>query len=196
VCPVPQTVIEIGPKLIKICPNLIATCAGTQARCGGERAGVEIGTRHAIWRGIVAKRTAVIDPVSDRTVWIVEDEPAATLLATDLCEAAGVSSASFRDPLSFLTALRSGPPPDAVILDWRLEREVSAGLFLTMRHHHPRLPVVCWTGSAAGELPAVIRNDPWTVVVEKGSDASTFEDALSWALDPSNEPLSGGSASG
>jgi FixJ family two-component response regulator len=144
----------------------------------------------------VTERATAIGPAWDRTVWIVEDEPAAALLAAELCEASGVSSTMFRDPLSFLAALRSAPGPAAVILDWRLEREVSAGLFLATRHRYPSMPVIYWTGSVAGALPAVIRNDPWAVVVEKGTSTSSFEDALDWALDASPEPTVGGQAAG
>lgn len=145
----------------------------------------------------MTERATAVGPGLDHAVWIVEDEPAAALLAADLCKASGASSSTFRDPLSFLAALRSAPGPAAVILDWRLEREVSAGLFLATRHRYPSLPVIYWTGSVAGELPAVIRNDPWAVVVEKGTSTSSFEDALDWALDASPEPtLEGGQAAG
>ena len=36
--------------------------------------------------------------------------------------------------------------PVAVILDWRLEHELSAALFLATRHRYPRMPVIYWTG--------------------------------------------------
>ena len=43
----------------------------------------------------------------------------------------------FRAPLPFLAALREWSPPTAVVLDWRLEHELSAALFLATRHRYP-----------------------------------------------------------
>ena len=116
-------------------------------------------------------------------VWIVEDEPDAAALAVELCEAAGAEPSVFPAPTRFLDALRSGPAPAAVVLDWRLERELSAALFLATRHQYPDLPVVYWTGSAAGLLPDMIREDDQAVIVDKAAGAVAFEQALAWALE-------------
>jgi FixJ family two-component response regulator len=115
-------------------------------------------------------------------VWIVEDEPAAATLAADLCEASGARPSLFPAALPYLDALRAGMEPDVVVLDWRLERELSSGLFLATRHRFPRLPVIYWTGSVAAALPAMIRDDPATRVVDKAGGVAAFEDALGWAL--------------
>ncbi len=123
-----------------------------------------------------------VDSTWDHHVWIVEDEPAAAALAADLCEQGGVASAVFRAPLPYLAALRDRPAPDAVILDWRLEHELSAALFLATRHRHPEMPVVYWTGSSAESLPAMIRADARTRIVDKASGTTAFEAALGWAL--------------
>ncbi len=72
-------------------------------------------------------------------------------------------------------------PPRAVVLDWRLEREVGAAAFMAIRHRFPLLPVVCWTASPDG-LPTMIRHDPLTRVVGKGAGLAAFETALAWAL--------------
>jgi len=121
----------------------------------------------------------------ERTVWIVEDEPAAATLAAELCEASGASASIFRRPSSFLSALRTAGPPTAVVLDWRLEHELSAALFLATRHRHPSLPVIYWTGSTLGALPAMISEDRWVVIVDKAAGTRPFEDALGWALETS-----------
>ncbi len=115
-------------------------------------------------------------------VWIVEDEPAAATLAADLCLANGAIASLFRLPLPFLTALRSVAPPTAVILDWRLENELSSALFLATRHRYPRMPVIYWTGTAKSLLPSMIRDDRLTVIVDKAAGATSFEEALAWAL--------------
>lgn len=117
-----------------------------------------------------------------RQVWIVEDEPAAALLAAELCETSGGVPSLFRRPLPFLTALRNVPPPTTVVLDWRLEHELSAALFLATRHRYPRMPVIYWTGSAASNLPSMISEDPWTRIVDKAAGTTAFEEALAWAM--------------
>jgi DNA-binding NtrC family response regulator len=120
-------------------------------------------------------------------VWIVEDEPAAASLAVELCESNGANASVFRAPLPYLAALRGTDAPSAVILDWRLEHELSAALFLATRHRHPELPIVYWTGSVATSLPAMIREDPRTRVVDKADGTLAFERALAWALDDEAE---------
>ncbi len=126
---------------------------------------------------------AAVDPVWERHVWIVEDEPAAATLAAELCEQGGAAPTVFRAPLPYLAALRGPATPAAVILDWRLEHELSAALFLATRHRHPDLPVVFWTGSPPESLPAMIRADANARIVDKASGTSAFESALSWALE-------------
>lgn len=121
-------------------------------------------------------------PGPERRIWIVEDEPAAAALAAEMCESSGAIPTVFASPLPFLTALRMSRPPVAVVLDWRLEREVSAALFLAVRHRAPELPVVYWTGNATGALPAMILSDGHARVVDKASGAVAFEEALAWAL--------------
>lgn len=118
--------------------------------------------------------------------WVVEDEPAAAALAVELCQTAGVEATVFRAPLPFLAALRSATLPDLVVLDWRLERELSAALFLATRHRDPALPVVYWTGTTDA-LPGMIRDDAHTRVVDKAAGSRAFEAAVSWALD--REPV-------
>jgi DNA-binding NtrC family response regulator len=118
-----------------------------------------------------------------RPIWIVEDEPAAAKLAADLCAARGAQASVFPAPLPYLTALRTVEAPIAVILDWRLENELSAALYLATRHRYPDLPVIYWTGSVSSNLPEMVRGDGKTIVVDKADGSVPFEQALSWALD-------------
>ena len=116
-------------------------------------------------------------------IWIVEDETPAAQLAVELCESGEVDAHVFRSALPFLRASRERRPPAAVVLDWQLERGLSAGLFLATRHRFPRVPVIYWTASGAAALPSMIRDDPLTRVVDKTAGAAAFEGALAWALD-------------
>ena len=122
-----------------------------------------------------------------RRVWIVEDEPAAASLAAELCASCGASPSVYRAPLPFLNALRTEERPDAVVLDWRLEHELSAALFLATRHRYPDVPVVYWTGSPGDALPVMIREDVRTVVVDKAAGTQAFESALSAALEGASD---------
>jgi len=115
-------------------------------------------------------------------VWIVEDEPAAASLAAELCEGCGAVVSVFEGPLPYLAALRTDAAPVAVVLDWRLERQLSAAVYMTTRHHYPSLPVIYWTGSPASALPAMIRDDARTTVIDKAGGSASFERALAWAL--------------
>jgi DNA-binding NtrC family response regulator len=126
---------------------------------------------------------AFMEPEAARTIWIVEDEPAAAELAVELCRGAGVETTVFSAPLPFLAALRSNTPPSAVILDWRLERELSAALFLATRHRFPAMPVVYWTGIPPDLLPSMIHADAITRVVDKAAGAAAFESAVRWAVE-------------
>ena len=118
-----------------------------------------------------------------RAVWVVEDEPSAAELAADLCDAGGAQATLFRSALPFLRAFREVAPPAAIVLDWRLEHELSAALFMATRHRFPELPVIYWTGSEASSLPAMIREDPCTVIIDKAGGTGAFDEALRWALD-------------
>jgi DNA-binding NtrC family response regulator len=129
----------------------------------------------------VAERVAIAAS-EGRPVWIVEDEPAAASLAVELCAASGAAPTVFHRPLPFLEALRIDPAPSVVILDWRLENELSAALFLATRHRYERLPVVFWTGSARASLPGMIRDDAYARIVDKAAGTEAFEAALAWAL--------------
>jgi DNA-binding NtrC family response regulator len=124
-------------------------------------------------------------------VWIVEDEPASATLGTDLCEGWGAEVSVFRAPLPFLSALRERSQPMAVVLDWRLEHELSAALFLAIRHRYPRLPVIYWTGHAPGTLPSMITDDAYTMVVDKAMGTEPFERALDWSTRAANEQPAG-----
>jgi CheY-like chemotaxis protein len=139
-----------------------------------------LGTRRA--RSTAVSERAPVDPAWERQVWIVEDEPAAAALAAEMCEQIGATPVVFRAPLPYLAALRTDAPPGAVILDWRLEHELSAALFLATRHRHPQLPVVYWTGSSAESLPGMIHADSRARIVDKASGTAAFEEALAWAL--------------
>jgi len=134
------------------------------------------------------EQLGAVDGGFQRRAWIVDDEPAAATLAADLCEAGGAAPSVFRHPLAFLTAMRSSPPPAVVILDWRLENELSAALFMATRHRYPRLPIIYWTGSRTDALPSMIQDDRYTIVVDKAAGSSPLQDALSWALDDVGAP--------
>lgn len=115
-------------------------------------------------------------------VVIVEDDPAVAQLAADLCVAAGAEPQVFRSTLPVLRALPSGTRPAVAVLDWRLEHELSAALFMALRHRYPALPIVYWTASSPAALPSMIREDPLTRSVEKSGGSAAFEAALEWAL--------------
>jgi DNA-binding NtrC family response regulator len=125
---------------------------------------------------------AITQTGAARQVWIVEDEPSAAALAAELCRGSGVEPTLFSTPVPFLAALDGGDQPLAVILDWRLERELSAALFLATRHRFPAMRVVYWTGIPSDLLPAMIRADASTRVVDKAAGAVAFEAAVQWAV--------------
>lgn len=149
------------------------------------RAAPWIGTGRARRVG-VTERTGGQPGVRPR-VWIVDDEPAAATLAAELCEAGGADPVVYRAPLPYLSALRDEATPAAVILDWRLEHELSAALYMATRHRHPEMPVIYWTGSRRGSLPAMIRDDGRTRVVDKADGTEAFDGALAWALGGARE---------
>jgi hypothetical protein len=131
------------------------------------------------------------EPGAQPTIWIVEDEPPAAELAAELCAAGGAAPSLFRSALPFLRAFRESPPPRAIVLDWRLEHELSAALFMATRHRFPRMPVIYWTGSPSATLPAMVRDDPWTRIVDKAGGAGAFEAAVRWAIQPSDHHARG-----
>ena len=148
------------------------------------------GTRRARrWR---VEDTVLTGATTAPSVWIVEDEPAAAALAADLCIGHDAQPSVFRDALPFLAALRSGAEPTVVVLDWRLEHELSAALFLATRHRYPVLRVVYWTGSPQTSLPGMIRDDEHTRIVDKAAGTRAFEDAIEWALAGVRQPAADG----
>ena len=139
-----------------------------------------VGTRRA--RPAAVSHGAEHAAGARRHVWIVEDEPASAALAVELCAGRGAETSVFRAPLPFLAALRDRLPPTVIVLDWRLEHELSAALFMATRHRYPAIPVIYWTGHPASALPSMIRDDARTSVVDKAGGAQAFERALDWAI--------------
>jgi CheY-like chemotaxis protein len=124
-------------------------------------------------------------------VGVVEDDPTVAALAGELCRGLGADAALFASPAAFLRAFHS-EAPRAVILDWRLEREVGAAAFMAIRHRFPVAPVVCWTASPPDDLPAMVHSDPMARFVSKAAGLAAFEAALTWALsagETRTEPL-------
>ena len=115
-------------------------------------------------------------------VWVVDDEPAAATLACEMCDSAGLQPRAFRDAVSYLGALRGPTAPGAVILDWRLEHELSAALFMATRQRYPTLPIIFWTGSELGSLPRMVHHDPNVRVLAKSGGSTEFDAALAWAF--------------
>ncbi len=131
--------------------------------------------------------SSVLEPRAQPAIWIVEDEPPAAELAAELCIARGAAPRVFRSALPLLRAFRDRTPPRAVVLDWRLEHELSAALFMATRHRFPRMPVIYWTGSPSVTLPAMVREDPWTRIIDKAGGAAAFEAAVRWAMASSDD---------
>jgi DNA-binding NtrC family response regulator len=127
---------------------------------------------------LIAERPGV---AAQPLVGVVEDDPSVAALAAELCRGMGANAVLFASPTPFLRAFSDGAPR-AVVLDWRLEREVSSAAFLAIRHRYPQLPVVCWTASPRESLPVMIHHDPMTRIVDKASGMTAFEHALWWAL--------------
>jgi CheY-like chemotaxis protein len=125
--------------------------------------------------------THLSDVAERPTIGVVEDDPTVAALASDLCRDLGATAALFASPTPFLRAFDDGAPR-AVVLDWRLEREVSAAAFMAIRHRFPQVPVVCWTAAPADTLPTMIHADPMTRMVDKAAGMAAFEAALLWAL--------------
>ncbi len=115
-------------------------------------------------------------------VWVVDDEPAAADLACELCELAGLQAIAFGTAVSYLSALRGTSSPVMVILDWRLENELSAAVFMATRQRYATLPILFWTGSERGSLPLMVHHDPHVRVLAKAGGSAEFSTALAWAL--------------
>lgn len=139
----------------------------------------------------MVEERGMIDGAQPRRAWIVEDDPAAASLAADLCEANGAVASVFRLPLEFLSAMRAAPAPAVLILDWRLDNELSAALFMATRHQHPHLPIIFWTGSGTDALPSMIHDNGHTRVVDKAGGNLPFEEALAWAFADEPSPMLG-----
>lgn len=129
------------------------------------------------------------DGASRRPIWIVEDEPAVADLAADLCKASGADASVFHAASPYLDALRQTDAPVAVVLDWRLKNDLSAAIYLATRYRYPHIPVIFWTGSATARLPAMVRGDEMTVVIDKAQGAAPLERALAWALGDASIPV-------
>jgi hypothetical protein len=66
-----------------------------------------LGTRRAPARAVELR---MLEGAGARSlVWIVEDEPAASSLAVELCDSRGLAAVVFPDPLPYLAALRADP---------------------------------------------------------------------------------------
>lgn len=115
-------------------------------------------------------------------VWVVDDEPAAAALACEMCEIAGLQAIAFGDAVSYLGALRGPTAPVAVVLDWRLEHELSAALFMATRQRYPTLSIIFWTGNELGSLPRMVHHDPNVRVLAKVGGSTEFDAALAWAF--------------
>lgn len=120
-------------------------------------------------------------PGAARSVAVVEDDPTLGALALDLCRAQGYAATLYDAPADFLAAAADDAPA-ALVLDWRLQGQLGAAAFMAVRHRYPAMPVVCWTASAAWNLPQMIRQDPMTQVIDKAAGAAAFEAALRWAM--------------
>jgi CheY-like chemotaxis protein len=114
-------------------------------------------------------------------VAIVEDDPTLGALAVEICRDMGITATLFAAPADFLAAAAE-EAPRALILDWRLQGQLGAAAFMAVRHRYPAMPVVCWTASAAWNLPQMIRLDPMTRVIDKSAGTGAFEAALRWAM--------------
>lgn len=113
-------------------------------------------------------------------VAVIEDRPELAELAAELCERLGLVPTTYPTPARFLAELGERPPR-LIVLDWRLEREVGAAVFLAVRHRFEEVPIVCWTAAAPEELPDMLAGDARTRLVRKASGLAAFEDAVRWA---------------
>lgn len=120
-------------------------------------------------------------------VVVLEDDPSLAELAVELCDRQGLSSATYASPAGFLGEA-SHTPPRLLILDWRFERELGAGVFMAVRHRFGDVPIVCWTATPTSDLPAMLIRDPRVRIVQKSRGVAAFENAVRWAAqDPATD---------
>jgi len=116
-------------------------------------------------------------------VAVIEDEREPGELALEVCQRMGLSARQYRTSAAFQAAFAERRP-DLVILDWRLEREVAAAVYLALRHRFEALPIVLWTGTGEHDLPRMVARDPHTSVVPKPSGLEALEAAIRGAFAP------------
>ena len=120
-------------------------------------------------------------------VVVLEDDPSLAELAVELCDRQGLSAATYTSPAGFLGEA-SRIPPRLLILDWRFERELGAGVFLAVRHRFGDVPIVCWTATPISDLPAMLIRDPRVRIVQKSRGVDAFENSVQWAAqDPATD---------
>ncbi len=114
-------------------------------------------------------------------VVVLEDERALADLAVEVCGHLGLRAVVFRTSAAYSGAL-GARRPRLVILDWRLEREVAAAVYLALRHRFHDLQIVLWTATGERELPGMLGADPHTRVVRKSSGLDALEMAIREAI--------------
>jgi CheY-like chemotaxis protein len=114
-------------------------------------------------------------------VAVLEDERELADLAVEVCRQLGLSAGVFGTPAAYNVAFGQRRPR-LVILDWRLDREVAAAVYMALRHRFGDLQIVLWTATGEGELPGMLGADPHTRVVRKSSGLVSLETALRDAI--------------
>lgn len=129
--------------------------------------------------GRLAARRLLRDPRDGARphVAVLEDDPQMAAVVVEVCRVMGLRAAVFRTAAAYQAVFHDSAPR-LVILDWRLEREVTAAVFLVMRHRWPGLPIVFWTASTERDLPAMVTSDRRTRVVPKTSGVGALEAAI------------------
>ena len=80
---------------------------------------------------------------AQRTVWIVDDDPAIRELLSFIVQEAGYALDAFSSGAEVLAS--SGPPPDAVLLDLMMPEVDGVEVLKELRRTHPKLPVIMIT---------------------------------------------------
>ncbi len=114
-------------------------------------------------------------------VAVLEDERELADLAVEVCRQLGLSAAVFETSAAYNGAF-GGRRPSLVILDWRLEHEVAAAVYMALRHRFDDLRIVLWTATGERELPGMLDADPHTRVVRKSSGLEALEGAIREAI--------------
>ena len=114
-------------------------------------------------------------------VAVLEDERELADLAVEVCRQLGLTASVFRTAAAYNETF-AGRRPRLVILDWRLDREVAAAVYMALRHRFDDLQIVLWTATGERELPGMLGADPRTRVVRKSSGLETLEAALREAI--------------